>query len=90
MADAETVDYNNDTNVNDVLSNKSTQIAAKKLVKKYRNLARKKPDDDVVFLKQVPAHPRDRLARKTKDDVKFVKQMPLHPCETLKKKEKVL
>ena len=33
VADAETVDYNNDTNINDVLPKKSTQIAAKKLVK---------------------------------------------------------
>ena len=49
VADAETVDYNNDTNINDVLSNKSTPIAAKKIVKKYRDLARKKPDDN--FLK---------------------------------------
>ena len=39
----------------------------------------KKTDDDVVFLKQVTVHPRDRLARKTKDDVKLVKQVPLHP-----------
>ena len=41
----------------------------------------KKTDNDVVFLKQVPVHPRDRLARKTKNDVKFVKQVPLHPRE---------
>ena len=45
-----------------------------------------KPDGDVVFLKQVPVHPRDRLAKKTKDDVKFVKQVPLHPRERLKRK----
>ena len=43
IADAETVDYNNGTNINDVLSNKSAQTAAKRIVKKYRNLARKKP-----------------------------------------------
>ena len=55
------------------------QIAAKKILKKYRNLARKRPakktdnGNDIVFLKQVPVHPRDRLARKTKDDVKLVK-----------------
>ena len=39
-------------------------------------------------MKQVPVHPRDRLARKTKDDVKFVKQVPLHPRERLKRKRK--
>ena len=90
-----------DTNINDlndIASNKNTnvQIAAKKIAKKDRNLTRKKlyqrppkkTDNDVVFLKQVPAHPRDRLARKTKDDVKFVKQVPLHPRERLKQKRK--
>ena len=48
LADVETIDYNNDTNVNDLndINLKKTsgaQIGAKKLVKKYRNLARKKP-----------------------------------------------
>ena len=42
-------------------------------------------DDDIVFLKQVPVHPRDRLARKTKDNVKFVKQVFLHLQERLKR-----
>ena len=37
-----------------------------------------KTEDNVVFLKQVPVHRRDRLARKTKY-VKFVKQVLLHP-----------
>ena len=95
LADVETVNYNNDTNINDVLSNESAQIAAKNIVKKDRNFARKKsykrpfkkPDDDVVFLKQVPVQPMDRSARKTKDDVKFVKQEPLHR-ERLKRKRK--
>ena len=42
VGDAETVDYNNDTNINDVLSSKNAQIAAKKIVKKYKNLRRKR------------------------------------------------
>ena len=101
IADAAVVYYNNDTNINDlndIAPNKNTnaQIAIKKIVKKYRNLARKKSyqrpskktDDDVVILKQVPVHPRERLARKTKNDVKFVKQVPLHPQERLKWKRK--
>ena len=95
------VDYNNDTNINDLNDiapnkNTNTEIASKKIVKKYRNLAKKKPyqrppkktDNDVVILKQVPVHPRGRLARKTKNDVKFVKQVPLHPRERLKRKRK--
>ena len=36
----------------------------------------------VQFIKQVPVHPRDRLARATKKsqstDVQFVKQAPVH------------
>ena len=43
----ETVDYNDDTNINDVSSNKGAQIAAKKIVKKYRNLARKNHTKDL-------------------------------------------
>ena len=46
-----------------------------------------KTEDNVVFLKQVPVHGRDRLARKTKY-VKFVKQVLLHPQERLKLKRK--
>ena len=46
---------------------------AKNLIKKYRNLKRKgqlvnyrklnekSKDDDIVFIKQAPVHPRDRL-----------------------------
>ena len=44
--DLETVDYNNDTSVSDLVNLKKTrgtQLAAKKIIKKYRNLARKKP-----------------------------------------------
>ena len=37
---------------------------------------------DVQFIKQVPVHPRDRLARATKkaenDGVQFLKQVPMH------------
>ena len=38
------------------------------------------------FLKQVPMHPRDRLAGKIKNidnDVKFIKQVPSHPQDRL-------
>ena len=41
VADAETIDSNNDTNINDISSSKSAQIAAKKIVTKYKNLRRK-------------------------------------------------
>ena len=57
VADIETINHNNNTNISNILSNKSAQIAAQKIVKKYRNLARKKTmpkpskkaDNDVVF-----------------------------------------
>ena len=74
VGDPETINHNNDTNISNVLSNKSAQIAAQKIVKKYRNLARKKtipkpskkPDDDLVFLKQVPVHPEIDYQEKQK------------------------
>ena len=69
------------------------------MIRKYRNLKERalsnkitpppppkkntNHDDDVAFVKQVPAHPRDRLARVTKDDVVFVKQVPVHPRDRL-------
>ena len=96
------MDYNNDSNLKDLdnIDLKKTwgkQITTKKIIKKSRNLARKKAyqriskktDDDVKFLKQVPVHPRDRLARKAKNKVKFLKQVPQHPRDRLKRKCKV-
>ena len=96
IADAETVDYNNNANItdlNDIVSNKNTraQIAAKKCQKiqkfsKEKTIPKtsQKTEDNVVFFKKVLVHPRNRLAKKTKDDVKFVRQVPLHPRERLK------
>ena len=49
----------------------------------------KKTDDDVEFLKQVPVHPRDRLARKIKNEVKFLKQVLQYPRDRLKRKNKL-
>ena len=47
-----------------------------------------------MFVKQVPMHPRDRLARATRkknyDDVVLVKQVPLHPRDKQKRKSKKL
>ena len=50
---------------------------------------------DVQFIKQVPMHPRDRLARVTKNaqgdyDVKFIKQVPAHPRDRLRRQTKTL
>ena len=70
--DTETVNYNNDINLDDV-------------------------DSDVKFIKQVPVHPRDRLAQNSKksskeikkdDEVEFIKQTPVHQRERLARKIK--
>ena len=47
-----------------------------------------------MFVKQVPMHPRDRLARATRkkndDDVLFVKQVTMHPRDRQKRQSKKL
>ena len=46
LDNVETINYNNDTSVSDLIHLKKTngtQLAAKKIIKKYKNLARKKP-----------------------------------------------
>ena len=81
----ETVDYNNDTNISDLGTKKKSgkQIAARKIVEKYINFARKKPcqksdkkvEEDIAFLKQVALYPRDRLTRNARvefDDLETV------------------
>ena len=74
---ARKVYYDKDTNISNLGTKKTsgTQITAKKIVKKYRNLARKKPygwpdkktEEDVVLVKQTTVHLRDRLVRNVKD-----------------------
>ena len=98
--DLEKVDYNNHTNIidlNNLKRTKNAQVAARKILQKYKKMSKtksfqkisKKPDNDVVFLKKISLHPRDRLARKTKDDIKFVKKVLLHPHERPKIKIKL-
>ena len=46
-------------------------------------------EDDVIFIKQVPVHPRDWLAQATQkkinieENVVFVKQVLVHPRDRL-------
>ena len=80
--DLEIVDYNNDTNINDLgkLTEKNIwdRNSCQKIIKEYRNVARKKRywrrdkrvEEDVAFVKQVPVHPKDKLARKVRDQFK--------------------
>ena len=49
----ETIDYNNGASVGDLINLKKTigtQLAAKKVLKKYRNLARRKPYRDLQLV----------------------------------------
>ena len=55
--------------------------------KKTLPKASRKIDNDVVFLKPVPVHPRDRLTRETKHDVKLV-TITLDHYNNLSKKSK--
>ena len=80
-----------------------SQQQARKIITKYKKLKRKKKstgyknakkkskDVDVVFLKQVPLHPRQRLARMDKQDekdVESIKLVPLHTRQRLARKNK--
>ena len=78
--------------------NTVSQKTAKIIVKRYRNLKRKiqlvnysklkkSKYDDIVFIKQVPVHPRDRLKKlaAAEEKVEFVKQVLVHPRDRLKK-----
>ena len=76
--------------MNDIINDTSSNKVSGTLLTAKRSLVCCFPckisDDDILFLKQVPVHPRDRLGRKTKDEVEIVKQVPLHPGERLKRK----
>ena len=59
---------------------KCPHLKTSKYLKKMR---KNDMEDDVIFIKQVPVHPRDRLARATQkkqtNEVTFMKQVPFHP-----------
>ena len=104
LSDAETVNYANNATAKTPKKGmaqlqrskikKSIKILSEKSMKKINQLLPKKirqKDDDVVFAKQVPMHPRDRIKKLAKDDdVVFVKQVPLHLRDRLKKKTREL
>ena len=63
---------------------KSSQLSASKAISKKYKKIRQKKNDELKVIKQVPLHPRDRLACKAKNitsdnDKTFIKQVPLHP-----------
>ena len=58
---AETIDYDKDTNINDVLSSKSAQIAAKKVINKYNNSRRKRKSTlDTSELDVIPSSKKNK------------------------------
>ena len=62
--------------MNDIINDTSSNKVSGTLLTAKRSLVCCFPckifDDDILFLKQVPVHPRDRLERKTKDEVRIV------------------
>ena len=61
VADAKTIDYNKDTNINEVLSSKSVQAAAKKIINKYDNLRRKRKSTlDISKLDGIPSSKKNK------------------------------
>ena len=54
------------------------------------NQIKKSKDDDIVFIKQVPVHSRDRLKKlvAVEEKVEFIKQVPVHPRDRLKRATK--
>ena len=98
------------TDVNDDLSSDAATIIYEEPIIKRRNPKRKSDllqrfdterfvknvgdSYDVQCIKQVPMHPRDRLARATKnarsDGVELIKQVPARPKDRLRRKAKIL
>ena len=54
------------------------------------NQIKKSKNDDIVFIKQVPVHSRDRLKKlvAVEEKVEFIKQVPVHPRDRLKRATK--
>lgn len=76
IADAETVDYNDDTNLQDVNMNKNAILTAKKMSNKYRNIRTKRkrktgPEPIQIEIKRPKRSKAVRItAKKIKDKYK--------------------
>ena len=59
---------------------KYKNLKRKTTLKNYKHLD-KDNNDDAVFIKQVPVHPKNRMKKLAalNDKVEFIKQVPLHP-----------
>ena len=70
VPDAEKIDYNKDTNINDVLSSKSAQIAAKKIINKCNNLRKKRKSTlDTSQLDVVPSSKKNKATSPTSRNI---------------------
>ena len=95
-------DLNNDIEKIDLKKTSATQKTAKKIIKKcknlkrkgklvnYSNLNKKRKDDGIVFIKQVPVYSRDRFKKLAVIDekIEFIKQVPAHPRDRLRRATK--
>ena len=98
LNDLETVDYNNDTQLNELANEieqanlktaSAKQKPASKIIKKlfnYNKLNKKSKNDDIIFIKQVSIHSRDKFNKLATADekVEFIKQEPVHSRARLK------
>ena len=76
IADAETIDYNDDTNLQDVNMNRNTILAAQKISNKYKNIRRKRkrnasPEPIQIEIKKIKGNKAlEIIAKKIKDKYK--------------------
>ena len=76
IADAETIDYNDDTNLQDVNMNRNTILAAQKISNKYKNIRRKRkrnasPEPIQIKIKKIKRNKALRVtAKKIKEKYK--------------------
>ena len=73
--DTQTVNYNNNINLDDVDSNvefiKQVHVHPRdRLAQNSKKISKKIKDDEIEFIKQVAVHPHDRLVRNSKKDLK--------------------
>ena len=73
--DTQTVNYNNNINLDDVDSNvefiKQVHVHPRdRLAQNSKKISKKIKDDEIEFIKQVTVHPRNRLVRNSKKDLK--------------------
>ena len=77
----------NKTKKQQLQNSKKIQKSKTKIIVCLLQKFKKSKSDDIVFIKQVPVHPRDRLKTlaASEEKVEFIKQVPVHSRDRLKK-----